>query len=291
MNYVIKSDDSCPKLHNFECDYIMQPLIRYKRPEIINPNLTSYMGSLKNCCLFMRTFFIVLSVFVIFTASSQEDKDNELAALMNYTEQVLGSDDELVNGEIYYQENFNAEGYPFLDSDEWRTSDLTINGKLHADQRLKYNIETDKIVAVIEQKNGATYSILLNTDYIDSFSFGNRLFINNNHIKISEAKSDFLEEIYKGNFAFYSTYKKMFVNEYTNKTPYGKYSKTTSSYFLLDGSGSHKISSKKLLLKHFEPHKKEIGKFMSKNDIKYKKATVNQLKQLMEYCNELTNNQ
>lgn len=250
------------------------------------------MNRYKSLEFYCKLFWIVSLFFITHEVNTQElekfnDPINEIIAV---SEDFLGADDELVNGKIYYQNNLNAQGHPFYLSNEWLPSELMINGKSHDNQQLKYDIENDEVAAIIQQKGGATYVITLNKNYLDEFTLANHLFINNKHLNIKEAKKHFLEQIYSGNFSFYANHTKLFVRQYNNKTPYGKYAKTSSAYFLIDKNVTYRISSKKVLLRHFESHKKEINKYMKVNKIKFNKASVEQLKMLMQYSDELINN-
>ena len=244
------------------------------------------------CPRFCYSSLTIILLLIFLKGNTQEivNVENDLTRIIEYAEQYLGADDELVNGKIFYQKNLNAEGHPFYLSDEWLTSDIIINGKEHADQRLKYDIENDEVVAIIRQKKGSTYSIVLNKDYLDKFSLNNHLFINNKYLNIEGAKKSFLEQVYKGNISFYSAYNKMFIKQYNNKTPYGKYSKTTAMHFLVDENGTHKIGSKKVLLNHFEANKKAINKYIKDNKIKFNKASADEFNLLIEYCDDLINN-
>jgi hypothetical protein len=47
------------------------------------------------------------------------------------------------------------------------------------------------------------------------------------------------------------------------------------------------MSAKSALLSYFDQHKKEIKRFMSRNKIKYSKASTDQLYMLMQYCDSL----
>ena len=252
------------------------------------------MMQFNNSKLFKKEFALI--IFFLFSLSGllaqESDPSTEQAvnALISKTEAALGLDDELVDGEIYYQTNLSAKGHPFYQTEDWVSGSATVNGKVHKNLSLKLNIETNQLIMKITQKSGSSSSIVLNSGFVESFSLGTSQFINTGLISVEGLSANFYEEIYNGNFTFYTNYRKTFVSEYNSKNPYGRYSKTYVSYFIVDDSSTAKISSKGSLLSYFEPYKKELKRFMSKNKIKYNKANPGQLHALMQFCDDLVNN-
>ena len=240
--------------------------------------------------------FILLASLLFFTfispcINAQEKSlthQDDLQLLISKADSILGADDELINGVIYIQENLFASGHPFFQSSEWQSGSVTVNGEKHDGLFLKYNINTDELILRAERKRGGTPVITLNNEFIDDFYMGDRYFVNSMSFEVKGIQTDFVEQVYLGSFAFYVSYLKLFKNDYNNKTPYGSYAKTTVSYYLLQNDVITNIASKKALFNHFEPYKKDIKKFMKRNKIKYNKASSGQLRDLMQYCDQLT---
>ena len=128
---------------------------------------------------------------------------------------------------------------------------------------------------------------VLNAPFVESFKLKDHLFINTRSFASEKLKSTFANEVYKGSFSFLASYKVVFVNDYNVKTPYGKYSDITSSYFIYTGNGIVKISSKKALLDYFEPYKKEIKIYMKKDKMRFNKANSKQWQGLMKIIDDL----
>ena len=241
---------------------------------------------------FLRAIFWIL-VFSFFSCEvkAQEnapDISGDLQSLVLQADSLLGADDELVNGKIYIQKNLLAEGHPFFLTNAWQEASIIINGKLHDGLYLKYDIHADALVLKAERKRGGASVISLNNEFVASFYLKDRYFINAMNFDVKGIETDFVEPLYQGSFVFFVSYKKAYNNDYNTKTPYGSYGKTTTSYFIMEDQQLSYISSKKAMLKYFEPHKKKIKKFMKKNKIKYSKASSGQLHNLMQYCDDLT---
>lgn len=203
------------------------------------------------------------------------------------SDSVYGSDNELVNGEIYYQKSLYADGTPFYLGDEWLKGSVKVNGKIHDNLFLKYNIETDQLILKASTKNGTTNAIVLNAPFIDYFYLRDNLFENSTHLENIELKSQYFHKIYEGDFIFLAIYKKTFVNDYNVKTPYGKYSNLTANHYILDSGGLVKISSKKSILAYSEGKEKDIKKYLKSERVKFKKMNDSQWHDLMEYIDNL----
>ncbi|MEE4258167.1 MAG: hypothetical protein V2I62_00280 [Bacteroidales bacterium] len=239
----------------------------------------------------LLTIFWVFVISIPHEVKAQEnapDINGNLQSLVLHTDSLLGADDELVNGKIYIQKNLLAEGHPFFLTNAWQPASIIINGKLHDGLFLKYDIHADEIVLKAERKRGGASVISLNNEFIESFYLKDRYFTNSMAFDVKGIETDFVEPLYQGSFIFFVSYKKSYNNDYNTKTPYGSYGKTTTSYFILEDHQLSYISSKKAMLKYFDPYKKSIKKFMKKSKIKYSKASFGQLHNLMQYCDELT---
>jgi hypothetical protein len=216
-----------------------------------------------------------------------DNVDDNLQKLLMQTDSLLGADDELINGKIYIQKYILAQGYPFFRTSEWQNGSVTVNGKKHDSLMLKYNIYTDELVLSAEKMQGGTSVISLNNEFVESFELENKYFINAMNFDARGIQTDFVELLYDGSFVFFVSYTKFFNNDYNNKTPYGSYGKTNTSYFLLQHEKLSEISSKKALLNYFKTSKKQIKKYMKRHKIKYAKASDVQLHDLLVYIDQL----
>lgn len=235
----------------------------------------------------------VIWAFIFFLTTevkAQEEPTTKhyLNEIVMHTDSLLGADDELVNGKIYIQENLLAAGHPFFQSAHWQTGNVTINGKVYDGLFLKYDIQSDELILKAERKRGGATVVSLNNEFVEEFIIEDRHFVNSMGFDVKGIQTDFVELLHSGSFIFFVSYTKSYNNDYNTKTPYGSYGKTTTSYFIFQDHQLSYISSKKALLKFFEPFKKKIKKFMKKNKIKYSKASYGQLQHLMQYCDDLS---
>jgi hypothetical protein len=132
---------------------------------------------------------------------------------------------------------------------------------------------------------------MLNPDFLDNFSFGDHYFVNASKYFEQSGLDGYVEIIYAGKLRYLAKHRKMFVGNYTASTPQGSISRQNTDYYLLMDYNPNenliKISSKRALLNQFPDHKKEIGRFMKEHKIKFKKASNDDLRKLMEYLDTL----
>ena len=212
----------------------------------------------------------------------------ELAKLKGYTEQLYGTDDRVVNGKAYLPMHFNAKGDPYFLTDNWTKSTLVINGEEYNGQEILYNIDIEKPILKTTLKSKEEVLMVLNTDFIEAFYFGEHYFLNGGKYFPDARFKGFEEQVYNGDFKVVIRYQKSFVSQYTANTPHGFYSGTKSMVYIFDKGELKKLPTKKAMLDYFSDDKKGIKKFLRKNKIKYKKATANQLKQLFTYCDDIS---
>jgi hypothetical protein len=236
-------------------------------------------------------FFICLLTFLYVGAKAQEThfQDSiQIEKLKEYSEQVYGTDDRVVNGAAYLPGHFNAKGDPYFLTDNWTESTLVIDGEEYEGQNILYNIDIEKIILKTTLKSKEEVLLVLNTDFIEAFYFGEHYFVNGEKYFPGNKFNGFVEQVYKGNFKVMIRHQKSFVSQYTANSPHGFYSGTKSMIFIFDKRELKKLPTKKAMLDYFSEHKKEIKKFLRKNKIKYKQATANQLNKLFTYCDDIS---
>lgn len=244
---------------------------------------------------FQKNNFIVFLFLLSFSSVTAQDKNDSInhsiKKIIDFTETIYGTDDILVSGQPYLT-NLNKvkKGHPFFGNNNWWIENLTINEITYKNVQLKYDIENDKLILNATYDNDISRQLILSNNVIDSFNIQGHNFINSKHITNKAADKRYYELIYKGDFFFLIKHSKILNSAYYSSPPFGKYSNTLSVKYIFDNGTMKRLNNKRSFIKYFEKHKKKIRKFMRKNKIKYKKATKNELWNLLEYCNNLTNN-
>ena len=242
---------------------------------------------------FLKQDVLLICLFsLIYVEAMSQDKNttssDALTILSEYSGDLYGTNDFVVNGRSYIPDHYNAKGDPYLFSDKWVESTIVIEGKKYGNQEILYNIDTEKLILKSSQKINEEVLLVLNTEFVDAFYFGEHYFVNGYKNFPDRIFPGFVEQVYSGNFVIVIRYQKSFISNYTANAPNGFYSGTKSAIYISEEGTLKKLPTKKALLDYFLDQKKEIKKFIRKNNIKYKKANAIQLNKLFSYCDTIS---
>lgn len=202
-----------------------------------------------------------------------------------WAEKYYGTSDLIVNGSMYIVENPGADGTPLFGSGEWfNNTRIYIKGNEFKDEALQYNLEFDFFILKKTLPRGEIINLKFNNLVIDSVRLNEHLFVNSKNIQGFNRDYGFVELIYFEKAVFFIKHNKEFLANYSEQKKYGEYSKQEQKKYLLDNNQVIQLNSKRSFLKHFESIKPEVKKFMKKQNIRYKKASANQLRQLLKFC-------
>ncbi len=220
--------------------------------------------------------------------NSQNSHESSLQYIIDSTKKIYGSSELLVNGPLYFQPKSEANGSPFLYDGEFIDGSVYTGETEFKNSILNYDISTQKLLLLITTSSDARRIISLSDVLIDSFMFSQQLFVNPDKIGL-QSNYSYLHSINNGCYSMYIGYSKDFINRYNNINPYGKYSSTKRSIFVLYEGSLIQINSKKTFLNLFPSMRKDVSTFLRKNKIKFAKASATQLSLLMEFINERHN--
>ncbi len=250
---------------------------------------------MKNLKLIPNKFKISILIFILFPISliAQEefrDSPPEIIKLFNESQSYYSLDDEIINGCVYPLPDSRINGHPYL-NDQWTEAIFFVNNKKYTNLLIKYDLTIDDIILKAEIENGIQKLINLNKFQIDSFIIGNSFFVNSRIFFPEEKKHTYYEQVYRGKYSLFKKYEKVFIKQYNDITPYGKYSIIRTNLYLYNNVELINVDRRSLFIKCFEKEKQsEIKSFMKKYNIIYKKASQQQLKELMNYCSKLISN-
>jgi len=230
--------------------------------------------------------FLLLFVFAYFHIQAQPKQVP--SDLVEFAGEKYGTNDFLVNGWKYYPEHFNAKGSPNFLNLSWTDGFLsTSGGETFEGLALRYNLQMDEVVLRQTLSDGLPAFVMLNKDFISSFTIQSHTFIKANNLTPDMQIMGYVEVVYSGGISLYLKHQKEFVGNYNANTPEGSFSKQKTTKYILINNQLVRVQKKKALLALFPEHKKQIKKFMSSNKIRFKKATNPQLRKLLQYCDEL----
>jgi len=211
----------------------------------------------------------------------------DLALIRSAADSAYGLNDLLVNGRIYVNANPRANGHPFYPEETSSKGTIYVKGEKFDAVKINYCAELDELVLDVGETMPWIEYIVLNNKLVDSFLIGNRTFVNVNALPVKVAGMVYLEKIFEGKFSLFAKRRKIFKPEFNHWNPRGVYLEEKPLYLIMDNDGSHDITRKKQLLNYFSGHKKELKKYLYRNNINLQKADIRQLKNVAVFCNGL----
>jgi hypothetical protein len=240
----------------------------------------------------LAAVFSLTLLFHIEQASAQSKKEDSILYLtaLSHTISVynnqLGDQTPLFNGSLYpgFPYNFR-EGSPYFLSDKATGgSSVEYDSMLFTDVSLLYD-DLRQLVVAVDQG----FRLQLRNARITSFTILNHRFI---QVYLDSSYkglpgNGYYEQLYPGRAGVLKRTTKevrevLSVAEGPIRSIY-----TTDSYYIHFGSEWIHIKSRRELLNVMKDHRKEIQRFIRKNDLNYKKDTDNTLVQVAGYYDQL----
>ena len=230
--------------------------------------------------------FIVVSNFKIIIAQNKNTSE-EIASFVKEIQRYYSPDDELINGSVYLLPDSKIKGNPYL-YDEWEKADIFIHNKLYSGILMKYDLVSDNVILKVDVENGLKRLVSINRFQVDSFKVGNSFFINSRIIFSDSSDFAYYEKINNGKIMLLKRYDKVLLKKYSDITPYGNYSNVRVNTYLFDHNHLYNVNTKHMFLKYFKKENRtKIKSFIKEHKIKYKNASQQKLKELMDYCSLL----
>jgi len=256
---------------------------------LIAINLLKTMENINLNNLILLFFFLIFSFFSN-AQNKYPESSMDIIHLIDSSENFYSTNDELVNGSKYFLPNSKIHGHPYL-KNEWNSTTIFINNTSYKNLSTKYDLTTNDLILKIKTTDSIEQLINLNRFQIDSFRLGESLFINSMHLIHKRNNPIYYELIFKGKFALLIKYDKVFKKSYNNITPHGKFSSIRKDIYFLNNNQLINVNRNSKFIKCFNHDiKDKIKSFMKDNNINYRKASKDELYQLMNYVSTLLKN-
>ena len=231
-------------------------------------------------------FIIILLPINLTAQQTITNSSNEISELYNWAENSYPINDEYINGFIYPVPKIRILGDPYFNSMDWSTGILFINGKTYSNIFMKYDIIIDELILKVKTELNVERLIAINKSQVDSFKIGSSLFVNSGNLFPNENRNTYFEKIYKGRLSLYRQFQKTFIEMYNSSSPEGKFSTQKSYIYLYSNQNFTSVNNTKSFFAFFDKTEHDkIRKFLKSKNISYKKMTVPQMIDLMDFCN------
>ena len=198
---------------------------------------------------------------------------------------LYGLDDLLVNGRIYTNPHPKANGHPFYPKAAFSLGEVNVKGEKFDEVTINYNAEQDELVLDVSHSMPWISYIVLNHNLVDSFRIGDRSFVHAHTLPPNPYGRLYLEKLFEGKFSLLASHEKVFSPDVNQWHPHGVFLEKADNLLLLKNNTFTDVTREKKWLNHFIDHKKDIKKYLKRNRINWKKANLEQLKQLADFCN------
>jgi len=203
----------------------------------------------------------------------------------NHFDRSYGTNFNLLNGRKYYL-LYSSNSHPFLYSDHYRPENLWINGVSFEGIPINYDIYKQKLILQYRSYSGEARKLILNEELIDRFSLNGKDF---RRLYFPETGFGYFQVVTSGELSFYFSWgKTMFYSPTSDSTPYN-YTKPSRKAYLYKSGQLHSIKSRSAFTNAFEKkYRRDINRFLRKEQINFRSSTDDHINRLMEYCIERT---
>jgi len=201
-------------------------------------------------------------------------------AYVNLVKKQYGLDHELVNGVQFYNRYSRSKGHPFFHNNLYLTGTLSLDGKTYQDLHLKFDIYSQHVVLEYKIFSGGSNQVITVADKVDAFNLGPYHF---KKLVLGEEEGKFYQVITTSCFNCYIYWKKELLPLNGSFTYIEQFSEAKRSLWLDLGGELHEFSSRKDFTVLFpEESRKEIKRYLSKNQFKFRTATVDEILRNLE---------
>ena len=194
------------------------------------------------------------------------------------------SERSIVNG-ISWTNSVRYKGNRFFGSKEWKTGELTFDGKRYKNIQINYDLLDGEII-LYDDIPGKEKYIRLNKTKIDSFQFVDQGLVKHFEsiqLKTSESK-EICQRIYKGKVSYYVRHKKSVQKEIG--TVYMGRLYDSNTHYLVDENGAHSFRKKKKVLELLG-NPKELKKYIRSNKLSISPKYPNDVIMLLRFAESL----
>lgn len=238
----------------------------------------------------LKYFFLLFVCFYsgAATAQVQTISDSTIYSWEKYFDLSYGPDYNLINGIKYLNLYPNADGHPFFGENQFYTGHLVMADREYQDVYLKYDIYNQNMILQYSPVTGGTAQILLNNDFIHEFKVDGKLF---RKYSFSETGTRFFQVVTSGKIYCLYYWEKVLNYSTTSTSSLYDFTSQKKKAYIVMNSKPYRFKSKKKFLKLFHvQHQKEIKQFIRNNKIWLKNESDGNMRRLLEFCNQLTEN-
>jgi hypothetical protein len=221
------------------------------------------------------------------SAQVSSESEKGFYELKEYFDSLNGPDYNLLNGR-QYELPYSGTSHPYFNTDRYRPGNLILNGEAYDSVTINYDIADQQVILQVPGSgSGQGIRIVLNRELIDHFKIDGLTF---RKMFFPETGSSFFQVICTGDISCFLLWeKKLNRSTYSGNTSY-KYSKQSREIYLQREGRLYVVGSRSSFTGIFdEAYRKEIKKFLRREKIRFRNASDEKLRDLINFCAGLNN--
>jgi hypothetical protein len=227
-----------------------------------------------------------ISFLVVWCLPLVKAQEPSIIEYLEACERKYGSDADLVNGEKYFYPYSRTDGTPFLEQDPGPAF-IQIRDKEFRNQRLKYDIFNQQLVLDYKDLYGSISSLVLRSEWVESFGFGTRLF---RKMSGPGGGEGYYQVIHEGVISCYYRWSKQCLLNLNSGVQNYYFTEPVKTAFLVVNGQFMPFRNNRTFLKAFgETERKSIKHFLRQSKIRVSRVDDPEMRHLIEYCNSFSN--
>lgn len=202
-----------------------------------------------------------------------------------FNKDVVSSTGEIYNGREHVGYLPSITGTAYYPDNDWQPGTLVYSGVLYSSVFLKYDLLQNEVI--IRHFNNIT-PVTLFTPRVQSFSLGDRKFIQLTENSKSLPPPGIYHEVQKGKMSLYIRRSK-FIHETTSLSGIERRFLSRDSYYIVKDGICYPVKKRKDVWSLVKNKKGEIRSMLKKKGISYRGNTETALVEIVTYYNEAIN--
>lgn len=191
----------------------------------------------------------------------------------------------LYNGAEYIAPKQLVEGFPFFGQEQYFDGMLISSGVSFFNVPIQYDLVRD---ALLLWSYDQSILLMLNAEKIERFQLGKESFIRSSLIRQNnaEAPKGFFQIIHEGKYLAVAKKQKVVVQKSASDKSYAFYKQFNAYYLVIDGEWKQ-VNSKKNVLSILNKKRDDIKRYISKQELNFRKDPEVFLREVMAYYESL----
>lgn len=216
-----------------------------------------------------------------------QEPDNQFS-YANLVNQFYGHDQSLINGILYYNRYPHCKGVPYLMSDDFVDGELTVQGKIYPDVKIRYDILSQYVEIAYINMQGSGNWLFTVADHVEAFQVGEYQFLK---LNLDGQSGKFYQVIRTGLFTCYIHWEKRLLPLQNDQVFTRAFSEIDATNRLEMDGEINIFKNRKTFLELFPLNlQSEIKRLLRKNRIKFRHPSPDEMVRNMNLVADLLKN-